>query len=295
MFDNIIHSYLKESIVNISRNSLDETVFQYKENGLPILKDAIKLQIIKDIDQIRNVVPVIDFILIGSILTKNYDKNCDMDVSVQVDPESIDQIATAELMHLLTQLNGRYAIGTTHPINYYILTHDFDTDKTEAAYDIINEKWIKAPKNYDPDIEKWSIKFRDTLNSIDIATGELKRDLIDLNELKQLKTKNIKKLKFLMKQKLYQIESLLNQLVNTYKNIKMLRNMAFDRFMTPQEIQMYGSYNKLPENIIYKLLEKYYYIKFIKKLETILDEKDELDLTDAHNVQKAMGDVWKTF
>ena len=295
MFDSIIQSHFKESVVNISRDSLDETVFQYREMGLPILRDAIKLQIIKDVDQIRTVAPVVNFILIGSILTKNYEKTCDIDVSVQVDPEVIDEISTADLMHLLTQLNGRYAIGTTHPINYYIITHEFDTDKAEAVYDIINEKWIKAPQDYDPDIEKWVVKVRDTLSSIDVATGELRRDLIDLNELKQLNTKDIKKLKLLMKQKLYQIEELLNRLVNTYKDIKTMRHMAFDRFMTPQEIQLYGSQNKLPENILYKLLEKYYYIKFIKKLESILDENDALDLTDAHRIQKIMGGIWKTF
>ena len=83
-------------------------------------------------------------------------------------------------------------------------------------------------------------------------------------------------------------------LLNTYKNSKMLRRMAFDQFMTPQEIRVYGSKNQLPENILYKLLEKYYYVKFIKKIESILDDKDALELSDVPKIKQIMGDLWKT-
>ena len=85
----------------------------------------------------------------------------------------------------------------------------------------------------------------------------------------------------------------MNELINAYHDTKKLRHMAFDRFMTPQEIQIYGSKNRLPENILYKLLEKYYYIKFINKIESILDEKNALDLSDVPRVNKAMSDLWK--
>ena len=292
-FDNIIFNKLAESVVNIARDDLDETVFQVRDSGIPILRDAIKIQILGDIDQIRKVGAVENFFVIGSILTKNYTDNCDIDVSVQIDPQLVDSICIADMMHLLKQLNGRLATGTTHPINYYIITHPFDEDKSEAVYDPVNEKWIKAPKKYDPEVEKWAVKFQDTLRSIDIATGELRRDLIDLEEIKNLDTKDIKNLRVLIKQKLSQIEELATQLIDTYHDAKKLRHLAFDRFLTPQEIQLYGSQNRLPENILYKLLEKYYYIKFIKKIESILDEKDALDLSGAARVNKVMGDLWK--
>jgi hypothetical protein len=96
-----------------------------------------------------------------------------------------------------------------------------------------------------------------------------------------------------MKQKLSQIEDLLKQLITIHHDTKILRQMSFDRFMTPQEIQVYGNHNHLPENILYKLLEKYYYIKFIKKIESILDGRSELELSDVPQVRKVMGDLWK--
>jgi predicted nucleotidyltransferase len=293
-FDNIIGVKLTESVVTLSKDELDPSVFTFKVDGLPILRDSIKIQILKDVDEIRSVLPVVNFFLIGSILTKNYTDTCDMDITVQVDEQLVDSISTAEIMHLLHNLNGRLAADTRHPLNYYIITHEYNESKAEAIYDIVNEKWTKVPKNYDPDVEKWNTKFQSTLQSIDIATGALHRDLIDLEEIRNLNTKNIKTLKFMMKQKLAQIDELMKQLVTTYKDVKAMRGMSFDRFMTPQEVQMYGSQNRLPENILYKLLEKYYYTKFIKRIESILDERDELDLTDAPRVRKAMGDLWRT-
>ena len=292
-FDDIIVVRLQESVVSLSKEDLDPGVFNAKENGSPVLRDSIKIQILKDVDQIRMVLPVVNFVIIGSILTKNYDRHTDIDVTVQVDAELVDDISTAEVMHLLKQLNGNLAADTQHPINYYIITHDIDESKAEAIYDIVNEKWLKTPRAYEPDVEKWSAKFQETLKTIDIATGALRRDLIDLSEIRSLDTKNMKYLRFMMKQKLSQIEELINQLIGTYRDVRVSRHLAFDRFLTPQELQIYGSRNHLPENILYKLLEKYYYIQFIKKLEHILDERNELELSDVPKVRKAMGELWK--
>ncbi len=292
IFDNIVYNSLFESVVHISKDALDPTVFTITPGGEPILQESVRIQILKDVDDIRMAIPVVNFFMIGSILTKNYSEDSDIDVTVEVDAQLIDSIATSELMHKLTLLNGKLASGTTHPINYYLITSEFDVDKAEAVYDVVNNKWIKQPKEYDVDVDKWYNKFQDTLKSIDIATGEIRRDLIDLDEIKALNSKSKKSLRFVIKQKLSQIEELLKHLVSTYKDIKLLRKMAFDRFKTPQEIHLYGTANHLPENILYKLLEKYYYIKFIKKIESILDDDDELDLTDVPRVNKVMSDLW---
>ncbi len=292
-FDKIIHATLKESVVTLSKDDLDPVVFQPNDEGTPTLREPIRVQILNDIDQIRKVMPVVNFYLIGSILTKNYDLRTDIDVSVQVDPQEIDSIATADIMHLLKNLNGRFAGETAHPINYYIVLDDFDDSKVDAAYDIVNDKWLKLPKAYEPDVEKWSMKFQDTLKSIDVTTGAIRRDLMDLDEIKSLPPANIKKLRLLMKRKLQQIEELLRQLISVHRDAKMMRSIAFNKFMTPQELQEYGTRNHLPENIIYKLLEKYYYIKFIKKIESILEDQDELEMTDVPKIKRIMGDLWK--
>ena len=42
--------------------------------------------------------------------------------------------------------------------------------------------------------------------------------------------------------------------------------------MSPDEIRTYGVKNRLPKNVIYKMLEKYHYLKFYKKCKQILDD-----------------------
>ena len=42
--------------------------------------------------------------------------------------------------------------------------------------------------------------------------------------------------------------------------------------MTPDEIRSYGIKNRLPKNVIYKMLEKYHYLKFYKKCKKILED-----------------------
>ena len=51
--------------------------------------------------------------------------------------------------------------------------------------------------------------------------------------------------------------------------------------MTPDEIKTYSIKNRLPKNVVYKMLEKYHYLKFLKKCKKILDDgevsDDEID------------------
>ena len=68
------------------------------------------------------------------------------------------------------------------------------------------------------------------------------------------------------------------------------RRAAFDSDMTPDQIQKFGIKNRLPKNVIYKMLEKYHYIKFYKYCKKILDdgvvsdkEIDDLEINEARN------------
>ena len=54
------------------------------------------------------------------------------------------------------------------------------------------------------------------------------------------------------------------------------RRDIFSREMTPDEIREFGKQNKLPKNVIYKMLEKYHYMKFYKYLKKILED-DKID------------------
>jgi len=287
----IFNTVISESIVNISRNSLDPTVFQfYDDGGEPILQDSIKAQILTKLDSLGSFVNILDFYMVGSILTKKYSKACDIDVNVIVDKERVDEMMRADLLHWVKKYNGELATGTTHPINYYISFDDIPDDKFDAIYDIVNERWIKSDAEVDPDISKIAGKFFDTVSSIDIDTGELKRDLIDIFEIKSLGQSKTIKLRSLIKTKLDNIEENIKSLSNTYENVLQARKDAFNTRLTPHEIKELGSRNNLPENVVYKLLEKYYYLKFLKKINALYkDGRNHRNVNSMRNLASYIG------
>lgn len=294
IFDNFVYRRLAESVSTIGRDDLDPAVFQPNAEGVPVLRDSVRIQILKDIDEIRYILPVTTFFMVGDILTRNYERSTPIDISVQVDTQLVDSISVADMLHLLKRLNGCMAADTMHPINYYITTQDFDDTQVEAVYDIVNTRWLKAPQRYNTDVEKIVYDFYEALSTIDNSSGVIQHDIIDVETLKELETKDLKRLRMLMKEKLYQVESLLRNIVSTHRNPGKLQNIPFELYATPEEIHLYGVQNHLPENVIRKLFEKYYYQKFIERIEKVLDERNELELSDAPSVNKLMSNIWKT-
>lgn len=289
------HYYLKESVIDIPRDSLDPTVFSFPDGGQPILQSVIKKQIQKDVERINAIFPVRRFYIIGSIVTHRYNISSDIDVNVEIEDQGKkDDISMEAILRVAKSLNGKLAIGTTHPINYYLIQHEYDLDKTDAAYDVMNEKWLKT-ENKDDDLEltKYVEKFQEAISHVDILTGELRRDIIDLNIYKAMPERKIKKLQSLIQKKLDEIEEDIIKLSNTNLALSHLRKLAFNRDLTQHELSHYANQNWLPENVIYKLYGKYHYSHFIKKLKEFLDKKEELDTNDIPYIQKLGSQLWQ--
>lgn len=101
----------------------------------PVLNAGIKAQIVEDVLNLRRSIGINKIYIIGSILTRNYTRRSDIDVTIEVNKEDLDPdtgiMGVEKVIQLLTALNGKLAVGTTHPINYYITT-DFDEDNADA-------------------------------------------------------------------------------------------------------------------------------------------------------------------
>lgn len=271
-------SFFKESILDYARPGLDPQVFTTTGNGPPVLNSGIKVQIEKDVTEIKRYLPTKRILIIGSILTKNYTKSSDIDVTVEVHKEDLDLdyggLGAEKIIQMLKQLNGKLATGTTHPINYFITT-DFDDDNADAIYDFETDKWIKEPIPRELNIDNYIKTFNDLVSSVDLITGKLRRDAIDYNELKEMDDYSIVNLHSIMSKKLYEINKNIETLVSFKKEIKDKRKAAFSRPMEPEEIIKYASKNRLPENVIYKLFQKYYYFDLINRLDEIIKNRDK--------------------
>src|SRR5210317_453775 len=275
--------YIKESIIDIPRRTYAPGVFDNADTSDPKIKDSVKKLINDQIKVFESEYPVLQKSLIGSILTKRYRNDADLDINILFDVPVEKQ--EEERLRLSKKylssaspdsIQGKEIPGTKHPINYYFIT-DKDTyedqnKKADAVFDIDNNKFIKRPEEFDFDMNLYLKDFERKVQEIDVVKGELKRDIIDYDELKELQPDDILNLQELINNKLEEIEDSIEQIVKIGDTVDAERRAAFDTDMSPDEIRQYGVKNRLPKNVIYKMLEKYHYLKFYKKCKKILED-----------------------
>ena len=131
--------------------------------------------------------------------------------------------------------------------------------------------------------------FERKVQEIDVVKGELKRDIIDYRELEGLTSDDVLNLQELINEKLDEIEDSIRDIIKIGDGVDADRRAAFDKDMSPDEIRQYGIKNRLPKNVVYKMLEKYY-LKFYKKCKKILDDgkvsDKEIDDLEMHEARR---------
>jgi hypothetical protein len=151
----------------------------------------------------------------------------------------------------------------------------------DGVFDVQTNQFRRKPIFKRFDIRKYVSQFKTVLAKVDSATDTFMKDLFDYAELK---TATRAELKYLRLGALEKLEDDAAELSNIYTKIKTERKAAFDRPMTAKEIRIYGDKNRLPENVIYKLLEKYHYLEFLHIVDSILGDDKELSADDANEL-----------
>ena len=303
-FKDYLFKYLKdkqqdEAVIDIPRQTYATGVFSNPEDKDPKIKPEIIGQIMKQFTEFKKEYPILDYSLIGSILTKRYRDDADLDINVLFDvPKEKQEEERLRLSQKFLSaknpdnIQGKLIPGTRHPINYYFITdketYDDQNKKADAVFDIGKNKFIKRPEDFEFDPALYVKDFEKKVQEIDVIKGELKRDIIDYKELKGLKTNDVLDLQDKVKDKLEEIEDSIEDIIKIGDMVDAERRKAFDSDMSPEEIRQYGIKNRLPKAVIYKMLEKYHYITFYKYCKKILDdgvvtdkEIDDLDINEA--------------
>ena len=274
---------IREAVIDIPRRTYAKGVFDDADTDNPKLKQGVLDIRHNQIKQFNDIRPVLKYSLVGSILTKTYRDDADLDVNVLFDVPLEDRdVVRKELAKSLSSINGALVPGTKHPINYYIITDpnvkETNDKMADAVFDIKNNTFIRKAKEFKFDPKRYAADFEKKVREIDVVQGELKRDIIDYNELKELNPDDVLNLQDLINEKLNEIEESIEQLVSIGNTVLKDRADAFATDMTPEEIKTFGRKNALPKNVIYKMLEKYHYLTFYKKLKDILSDGE---ITDA--------------
>ena len=279
---------LRESIIDIPRSVYAPLVFDDADTSNPKIKQSVLDMIENQIKEFETEYPVIKIALIGSILTKRYRNDADLDINVLFDvpaDKAEDERLRLSKKYLSSKnpdnIQGKDIPGSQHPVNYYFITdettYEDQNAKADAVFDIRGNKFIKRPDDFDFDINLYLKDFEKKVQELDVIKGELKRDIIDYDELRELKPGEIKNLQDELDIKLKEIEKDLQDIIDIGDTVDAERRSAFDTEMTPDEIRTYGIKNRLPKNVIYKMLEKYHYLTFFKRCKKILDDGEVSD------------------
>ena len=277
-----------ESIIDAPRRTYAPGVFDDADTSDPKIKASVKKIVDAQIKEFAKEYPVIKIGLVGSILTKRYRNDADLDFNVLFDvpkEKQEDERINLSKKYLSASnpdnIQGKLIPGTEHPINYYLITdsktYQDQEDKADAVFDYRNNKFSKRPEDYTFDMNLYLKDFQKKVDEIDVVKGELKRDIIDYDELSELTPKDIVNLQDKIDGKLKEIEKDIQDIINIGDTVDVERRTAFDTDMSPDEIKKYSIKNRLPKNVVYKMLEKYHYLKFWKKCKKILDDGEVTD------------------
>jgi len=279
---------LVESIIDIPRRTYAPGVFDDADTKNPKIKPSVKKLIDTQLKDFEKEYPILKTALIGSILTKRYRNDADLDINVLFDvpkEKQEDERVRLSQKYLSAKnpdnIQGKEIPGTKHPINFYFITdqktYDDQNKKADAVFDIENNKFIKRPEDFTFDPSLYVKEFERKVQELDVIKGELKRDIIDYDELKELQPNDILNLQDKINDKLEEIEDGIKDIIKVGDTVDNERRAAFDKDMSPDEIRQFGIKNRLPKNVIYKMLEKYHYLKFYKKCKKILDDGEVTD------------------
>ncbi len=276
---NLNRKSLKESIIDIPRKTYARGVFDKADKPNPVLKPSVKKMALDGIKTFEKFGKVVKYTLIGSILTKQYRADADLDINILFDipgSKAEQEKVHDEIREYQAEINGKNIPGTEHPINYFSIidpvTFNKARDMADGTFDIDTNKWIKKPEPGTFEPEKYVTDFQKRVSEIDVVKGELVRDMIDYEELKDLTNADIENLSGLVSKKLAEIKDSINTLIDIGDKTIADRKDAFSIDMSPDEIRKFCVKNRLPKNVIYKMLEKYHYLKFFKKLKEIMED-----------------------
>lgn len=280
--------FLHESVIDPDRHINNVAIFDLGDEIR--LKHNVRSQILAGIGKLARHMTVKDYTLIGSILTHYYAEDSDVDINILVANKDDEM---PELRTIAVEHSGKFVEGTKHPINFHILNDESDfknaNDSADAVFDISTNRFIRQAINRPFQVEKYMDKFKKLVSEIDVLKQDMIDDLMDYKELKHLSRDSIVQLQTAIESELKQIEQGALGLISLYDKVKKERADAFARPLTSSDIREYGTKNRLPDNVVYKLLERHHYMTFLHNVKSIIGSDNKLSKDEADELSKLVS------
>ncbi len=275
---------LLESVIDFPKSGLSTNIWIKSGNTFTIKPDVKSkiLSILESYPDVDLTSIAQEIRIVGSICSNTYSDDADIDVHIVPKKDSkADEAFQKEVMKWVRRHEDEPWFNINgHPIEIYIQLNAAQDLLSDGCYDLLEDKWLAGPKivsmDYNP-YEDFAGIFDDIRSSVreaDNLFGELKRDVIDFDVIKdainRLPVQYQNKLLVTLKQKLEEIEEDIVRLYKERKDWSDARKNASKPDSVEQarnDIELAKSWKNT--NAIFKMISRYRYMKTIQLLEKL--------------------------
>ena len=138
-------------------HTLDARMFIARDGLDPVLNEATQkhilydIQAINELEAIGNRTRVLDYVMVGPVLEKNANNNCNIYIIVQLNTANLQDVLKERILNFTTKnlssskMNQRLLTGTSHPLHYKVSIRKIDLNDYPAAFHPFTNMWLKQP------------------------------------------------------------------------------------------------------------------------------------------------------
>ncbi len=178
--------------------------------------------------------------------------------------------------------------GTAHVLDvYFIEQEDFTEDKYikyDSLFSVTRNTWYKTPQKINTEgnpsyiLDRAKEKARDYLDQISLDLSKAKRSTMDfyilMDFLKSLDEDDLRQFYGEVKKILNEINDSVEKLIQDREMLKVLRKETFDKKeLDSQFEQLMGSFNYADGNLIFKIVQRYGYMRILTDLKKMFKNR----------------------
>lgn len=275
----------------------DKFIFTDVLSSSPRLQPSVRNTIRLYVGNIKEYLPVSGVKIVGPCLSMVHAPDCPVEVMIEVEDRlAIDPVAGSSKMLAaykdISLIQNTPLPSNPHTLRFLIVNtpekkDGEDTSKAyekayehyEDVYDVEADGWIKhdSLKTYDSesemkaDVDKFLNDLSRRVAVIDLKVSDASNGIADVEELKQrFKARQLPELKKQLEAKLAQIEADVKTILKRYERLNKARASEY-KTADAKKLATLAKNAELPDDIVYRLLERYYYVELSQKLNEILD------------------------
>ena len=268
----------------------DKFIFTDVLSTSPRIQPSVRNTILLYVGNIRAYLPVAGVKIVGPCLSMVHGPDCAVEVLIEVEDRlKIDPTTGSNKMLAaykdLSLIQNTPLPSNPHTLVFSIVNAPTEKDIKKAyenyedVYDVVADGWIKHDSldTYDSesemkaDVDKFLNDLSRRVAVIDLKVNDVSNELVDAEELKsKFKTVQLPVLKKQLELKLSQIESDVKTILKRYERLNKARASEY-KTADAKKLATLAKNAELSDDIVHRLLERYYYVELSRKLNEILD------------------------